>query len=99
MAGIRATEVAMTFAQLLHRFLDFYFGDAAFERRDRQQVEKIKEGPWDEVFKEAWTEVPEELRLRVTDDGRERIRQRFLNRRRAEWPLRPPRGNDATAAG
>ena len=93
----------MTFAQLLHRVLNHYFGDEAFERRDRKQVEKIKEGlrdkVWDEVFKEAWTEVPEELRLRVTDDGRERIRQRFLNRRRAERQLRPPRGNDAVAAG
>ena len=68
----------MTFAQILHRVLNHYFGDEAFERRGRKRVEKIEEKlrdkvyteVWHEVFKEAWPEVPEELRLRVTDDGR-----------------------------
>ena len=82
----------MTFAQALHRVLDHYFGDEATERRDRKRVEKIEERlrekvyaeVWDEVFTGVCTEIPEELQLRVTDDGREKIRQRFLDRRRAE---------------
>ena len=92
MAEIRATEVAMTFAQSLHRVLNHYVGDEALQRRDRKRVEKIKEGLWNKVFTEVWDEVPEELRLRVTDDGRERIRQRFLNRRTAKGSI------DATTA-
>ena len=43
----------------------------------------------DEVFEEAWREVPEELRLRISDDGKDRIRQRIMARRR------PARGKDA----
>ena len=31
----------MTFAQVLHRVLNHYFGDEAFERRDRRQIAKI----------------------------------------------------------
>ena len=87
----------MTFAQALHRVLELYFGDAAFERRDREHIEKIREGlrdeVWNEVFEEAWREVPEELRLRISDDGRDRIRQRIMARRQPTT-----RSIDATAA-
>ncbi|MYC38442.1 MAG: hypothetical protein F4X66_16250 [Chloroflexi bacterium] len=89
----------MTFAQLLHRVLDHYFGDEAFERRQRRQIEKIRERlrgkVYEEVFDEAftagWMDVPEAIRLRLPDDSRERIRQRVLARRPAM------RGNDASA--
>ena len=63
----------MTFAQMLHRSLDHYFGDEAFARRDMRQIEKIKAQLLDEVFEEAWREVPEELRLRISADGKDRI--------------------------
>ena len=88
----------MTFAQLLHRFLDHYLGDEAFARRERRETEKIEEGllgkvyeeVFDEAFTAAWTDVPEAIRLRLPDDSRERVRQRILARRPAM------RGNDAT---
>ena len=88
----------MTFAQLLHKVLDHYLGDEAFERRQRRQVEKIRERLWDKVYEEVfdeaftagWMDVPEAIRLRLPDDSRERVRQRILARRPAM------RGNDAT---
>ena len=77
----------MTFAQTLHRVLEHYFGDAAFERRDQEQIEKIKAQLLDEVFaevwNEVWTEIPESLRNRMPDDFRGRIRKSILNRHRA----------------
>ena len=83
----------MTFAQMLHRVLDHYFGDETFVRRDMRQIEKIRDGlrdeVWNEVFAEVWSEVPEELRKKVPNDGQEKIRQRILARRR------PARGKDA----
>ena len=89
----------MTFAQMLHRVLDHYLGDEAFARRERNQVNKIKEGlrrkvyeeAFDEAFTEVWADVPEAIRLRLPDDFRERVRRRILARRAAM------RGNDATA--
>ena len=88
----------MTFAQLLHRVLDHYLGDEAFARRERRQIEKIEqrlrgkvcEEVFDEAFTAAWMDVPEEIRVRLPDDSRERVRQRILARRPAM------RGNDAT---
>ena len=88
----------MTFAQLLHRVLDHYLGDEAFARRERRQIEKIKERLrgkiyeelFDEAFAAAWTDVPEEIRVRLPDDFRERIRRRILARRPAMG------SNDAT---
>ena len=88
----------MTFAQLLHRVLDHYLGDEAFARRERRQIEKIEERlrrkVYEEVFEEAftaaWADVPEEIRVRLPDDSRERVRRRILARRPAM------RGNDAT---
>ena len=88
----------MTFAQLLHRFLDHYLGDEAFARRERRQIEKTRKRlrgkVYEEVFEEAftagWTDVPEAIRLRLPDDSRERVRRRILARRPAT------RGNDAT---
>ena len=88
----------MTFAQLLHRFLDHYLGDEAFARRERNQVKKIEEGlrgkvyeeAFDEAFTAAWADVPEAIRQRMPDDFRERVRRRILARRPAM------RGNDAT---
>ena len=80
----------MTFARALHKVLDRYFGDCAFESRDRKQIEKIREGLLDEVFAEVWSEIPEELRLRISDDGKGRIRERIMAKRR------PSGGNDAT---
>ena len=88
----------MTFAQLLHKVLGHYLGDEAFARRERKQAEKIKERlrgkVYEEVFEEAftagWTDVPEEIRARLPDDSRERVRRRILARRPAM------RGNDAT---
>lgn len=44
-----AMEATMTFAQLLHRVLDHYLGDEAFERRQRRQVEKISDRLWDKI--------------------------------------------------
>ena len=87
----------MTFAQMLHRFLDHYLGDEAFARRQRRQIEKIEERLWDEVYEKVfdeaftagWTDVPEAIRLRLPDDSRERVRRRILARRPAM------RGNDA----
>ena len=89
----------MTFAQLLHRVLDHYLGDEAFARRERRQIEKIEERlrgkvceeAFDEAFAAAWTDVPEEIRVRLPADSRERVRRRILARRPAM------RGNDATA--
>ena len=88
----------MTFAQMLHRVLDHYLGDEAFARRERRQIEKIRDSLWDEVFEEifdeaftaAWMDVPEEIRVRLPDDSRERVRRRIVARRPAM------RGNDAT---
>ena len=88
----------MTFAQLLHRFLDHYLGDETFARRQRRQIEKISDRLWDEVYEEVfdeaftagWAEVPEAIRLRLPDGSSERVRQRILARRPAM------RGNDAT---
>lgn len=88
----------MTFAQLLHRVLDHYLGDEAFARRERRQIEKIEERlrrkvyeeVFDEAFTEVWADVPEEIRVRLPDDFRERVRRRILARRPAM------RGNDAT---
>ena len=79
----------MTFAQLLHRGLNHFFGDEAFARRERRQIEKIKERLRDEVhkvvfaeaFTAAWAEISESLRERLPDDFRERVWQRCLNRR------------------
>ena len=84
----------MTFAQTLHRVLEHHFGDAAFERRDREQIEKIKAQLLDEVFAEVWNEVwsemPESLRNRMPDDLRGRTRQNILNRRGAAAAGRTP---------
>ena len=79
----------MTFAQTLHRVLDYYFGDEAFERRDQKQIEKIKETLRPEIYERefeaafavAWADVPESIRVRLGDDGKERIRQRILAKR------------------
>lgn len=89
----------MTFAQMLHRVLDHYLGDEAFARRERRQIEKINERLrgkiyeelFDEAFTEMWADVPEEIRVRLPDDFRERVRRRIVARRPAM------RGNDATA--
>ena len=88
----------MTFAQTLHRVLDHYFGDEAFERRDQKQIEKIKETlrleiyeqEFEVAFAEAWADVPESIRVRLSEDFREKIRGRILARRPAM------RGIDAT---
>ena len=78
----------MTFAQMLHRALDRYFGDEAFERRDRKQIEKIKETlrpeVYEEVFAEAWADVPESIRARLPDDSRDQVRERILANRPAK---------------
>ena len=66
----------MTFAKMLHRVLDHYFGDEAFERRDQKQIEKIKERLRPEIyeqefevaFAEAWADVPESIRMRLPED-------------------------------
>ena len=81
----------MTFAQLLHRILDHLLGDEAFARRERKEIEKIERGllgkvyneTFDEAFTAVWTDVPENIRLRLPDDFRERVRQRILARQPA----------------
>ena len=47
----------MTFAQLLHKVLDHFFGDEAFARRERRQIEKISDRLWDEVYEEVFDEA------------------------------------------
>ena len=61
--------------------LNHYFGDEAFARRDRRQVEKVRMQLLGEVFDEVWLEVQEELRRRMPDGSKERIRQRTLAKR------------------
>ena len=64
----------MTFAQSLHRVLDHYFGDEAFERRGRKKLEKERlrmQADNQRVLKEFWEKIPKHLQEQVPQEARE----------------------------
>ena len=58
----------MTFAQVLHRVPDHYFGDEAFERRDRKQMEKQNR----KILKDFWETIPTDLQERMPQEVRDK---------------------------